>query len=121
MKRVGLFFIVMIVGLMVVLVYNKSVVIEVTDELIKTCLRSSDTDEFDNACLTKESWNQEYLFQSYTSRQLIDVTLGKKLNFETQIVLSDQIVLFAFMKDKRVVRYAEVPREFVEFELESKI
>lgn len=67
MKRVGLFFIVMIVGLMVVLIYNKSVVIEVTDEL------------------------------------------------------SDQIVLFAFMKDKRVVRYAEVPREFVEFELESKI
>lgn len=67
MKRVGLFFIVMIVGLMVVLIYNKSVVIEVTDEL------------------------------------------------------SDQIVLFAFMKDKRVVRYAEVPREFVEFELGSKI
>ncbi len=33
MKRVGLFFIVMIVGLMVVLIYNKSVVIEVTDEL----------------------------------------------------------------------------------------
>ena len=35
MKRVGLFFIVMIVGLMVVLVYNKLVVIEVTDELIR--------------------------------------------------------------------------------------
>ena len=33
MKRVGLFFLVMIVGLMVVLIYNKSVVIEVTDEL----------------------------------------------------------------------------------------
>lgn len=33
MKHVGLFFIVMIVGLMVVLIYNKSVVIEVTDEL----------------------------------------------------------------------------------------
>lgn len=33
MKRVGLFFIVMIVGLMVVLIYNKLVVIEVTDDL----------------------------------------------------------------------------------------
>lgn len=43
MKCVELFFIVMIVGLMVVLIYNKSVVIEVTNELIKT----SDTDKFD--------------------------------------------------------------------------
>ena len=33
MKRVGLFFIAMIVGLMVVLIYNKLVVIEVTDDL----------------------------------------------------------------------------------------
>ena len=33
MKRVGLFFIVMIVDLMVVLIYNKLVVIEVTDDL----------------------------------------------------------------------------------------
>ena len=33
MKRVGLFFIVMIVGFMVVLIYNKLVVIEVTDDL----------------------------------------------------------------------------------------
>ena len=38
MKRVGLFFIVMIVGLMVVLIYNKSVVIEVTDErVVRLC------------------------------------------------------------------------------------
>ena len=33
MKRVGLFFFFFFVGLMVVLIYNKSVVIEVTDEL----------------------------------------------------------------------------------------
>ncbi|MCO7126030.1 hypothetical protein NIE88_09605 [Sporolactobacillus shoreicorticis] len=58
---------------------------------------------------THFKWDRAYLFKPYTSQENINKELGFKFKDPSDIDFRDDIYLLVFVKDKKVIQYAELP------------
>jgi hypothetical protein len=64
--------------------------------------------------LTDFTWDKAYLFPPYTPQATINEKLGFTFNDPSDIKNRDDIYLLIFVKEEKVVQYAEVSRKYGE-------
>lgn len=62
-------------------------------------------------------WDKVYIIPPYTSRQTISDKIGIQFNLPTTIQSSDTVNLLIFINKNKVVKYDEVPRYIVDFDV----
>lgn len=65
--------------------------------------------------LTDFEWEHAYLFAPYTDQEQINETLGFEYNDKSQIANRDDIYLLVFVKQNKVIAYAEMDRQQADF------
>lgn len=93
--------------------------IAMDDEFIEKKMDSIGLDkgqnEVDLNALTDFSWEEAYIFQPYTTPEYMTEKLGFKWNNTIGMGYRDDINLIVFVKDKKVVKYIELPRKYGDF------
>ncbi|MCM3655363.1 hypothetical protein [Metabacillus litoralis] len=93
--------------------------LEINDDLVERRMNSvflnKDQNEVDLNALTDFSWEKAYIFPPYTTSEYMTEKLGFKWNNATGIDYRDDINLIVFVKDKKVVKYIELPRKYGDF------
>jgi hypothetical protein len=64
----------------------------------------------DISSITPFEWEKLYLFSPYSTAEQIFKTLGFTDDIKSYISADDGIILFVFVKDKKVVQYLDYPR-----------
>lgn len=72
---------------------------------------------FDFSFINMFDWDKVYIIPPYTSRQTISDNIGIQFNLPTTIQSSDTVNLLIFINKNKVVKYDEVPRYIVDFDV----
>lgn len=78
---------------------------------MKNKAKDEDRIEVDIVSLTNFDWDQAFLFTPYTPQESIDEQLKIHFKDPSNIDTRDDIYLMIFMKDDKVVQYAEINKE----------
>ncbi|MTP79383.1 hypothetical protein GMB70_12050 [Turicibacter sanguinis] len=76
-----------------------------------------DEQYFDFSFVNMFEWDKVYIIPPYTSRQTISDKIGIQFNLPTTIQSSDTVNLLIFINKNKVVKYDEVPRRIVDFDI----
>lgn len=79
------------------------------DKLVQL-YKNGKVDAIDISSITPFEWEKLYLFSPYSPAELIFKTLGFSGDIKSYISTDDGIILFVFVKDKKVVQYMDYPR-----------
>ena len=81
------------------------------EEAAYSVIEDKDNKEFSLSELTAFDWDEAHLFSPYISRSDMEEQLGVKYRDKSNIVMRDDIFLLVFIKDDKVVHYAEIEHQ----------
>nr|WP_246017790.1 hypothetical protein [Mesobacillus subterraneus] len=76
--------------------------------------------QVDIGSLTDFEWDKAFLFPPYTSPEEMEEQLGRDFKDPSNIQSRDDIYLLVFVKDDKVVKYAEIDRQQADFSIGNK-
>ncbi|MFT8322719.1 MAG: hypothetical protein ABF649_17750 [Bacillus sp. (in: firmicutes)] len=79
---------------------------------IMSAMDKNDAKEMDLTDVTDFSWDKAYIFNPYTSQKSINEQLGVKFKDPSGIDSRDDIYLIVFLKQNKVIHYAEIERKY---------
>ncbi len=65
--------------------------------------------------ITHFDWDKAYLFQPYTTQEMMTEQIGINFKDKSQIDIRDDIYLLVFVHDHKVIQYAEIDRQKSDF------
>ncbi|QQZ09989.1 hypothetical protein [Heyndrickxia vini] len=87
---------------------------------IAQVIKKGKSHEIDLNSLTDFTWDKAFIFPPYTVQESINKQLGTKFKDPSNIDKRDDIYLLVFLQKGKVVQYAEINRQHVDFSLNNE-
>lgn len=89
------------------------------EESIHSIVEDGNSEEININTLTTFEWEEAHLFHPYTPKEAMKERLGFNYRDKSNIQMRDDIFLLVFVKEDKVVQYAEINRPGVELSMEK--
>ncbi|KYD05512.1 membrane lipoprotein lipid attachment site-containing protein [Heyndrickxia sporothermodurans] len=83
-------------------------------------IKKGGSHEIDLNSLTDFTWDKAFIFPPYTVQESINEQLGTKFKDPSNIDRRDDIYLLVFLQKSKVVQYAEINRQHLDFSLDKE-
>lgn len=87
---------------------------------IDSVVKDKNSSEIELNSLTDFSWDKAYLFQPYSTQEVMSKKMGVIFNDPINLHHRDDIYLLVFLNKVKVVQYAEIDRQRGDFNIEEE-
>ncbi|WGG44518.1 hypothetical protein [Rossellomorea sp. DA94] len=87
---------------------------------LSSTVKNQQNKEIEIHSIADFKWDKAYLFPPYTPQMSIERKLGIEYDDPSNISNRDEIYLFVFLHEGRVVQYAEIKRHKADFTMDGK-
>lgn len=94
--------------------------IETFENALSSTVKNQQNKEIEIHSIADFKWDKAYLFPPYTPQESIERKLGIEFDDPSNISSRDDIHLFVFLHEGKVVRYAEIKRQKADFTMDGK-
>ncbi|MGG4170049.1 hypothetical protein ABEW00_21605 [Rossellomorea vietnamensis] len=93
---------------------------ETFENALSSTVKNQQNKEIEIHSITDFRWDKAYLFPPYTPQESIEKKLGIEFEDPSNISSRDDIYLFVFLHEGKVVQYAEINRQKADFTMDGK-